>query len=65
MLKHIEVCEEVGERAYKEFGIEKMLNKMMNDWKGQDFLLPQFKNTPTNYISGFDDAVNMLDEHIV
>ena len=28
MLKHIETCEEVGERAYKEFHIEKSLNKM-------------------------------------
>jgi dynein heavy chain len=65
MLKHVEICEEVGERAYKEFGIERMLNKMMTEWKGQDFLLPQFKATPTNYITGFDDAVNMLDEHIL
>jgi hypothetical protein len=28
MLKYIDVCEEVGERAYKEFHIEKSLNKM-------------------------------------
>lgn len=33
MLKHIEVCEEVGEKAYKEYHIEKSLNKMMEDWK--------------------------------
>lgn len=65
MLKNIEICEEVGERAYKEFHIEKSLGKMMNDWKDQNFMLPQFKTTTTNYIAGFDDAMTMLDEHIV
>ena len=29
------------------------------------FLLPRFKNTSTYTISGFDDAVTILDEHIV
>jgi dynein heavy chain len=33
MLKHLEICEEVGEKAYKEFHIEKSLTKMMGDWK--------------------------------
>jgi hypothetical protein len=28
MLKNIDTCEEVGERAYKEFYIEKSLIKM-------------------------------------
>lgn len=28
-------------------------------------MLPQFKNTSTNYIAGFDEAMNMLDEQIV
>lgn len=32
---------------------------------GIEFKLPQFKNTTTSYITGFDDAMNMLDEHIV
>lgn len=33
MLNHIDICEEVGEKAYKEFHIEKSLVKMQNDWK--------------------------------
>jgi len=65
MLNHIEVCEEVGEKAYKEFHIERSLNKMVADWKDQNFMLPQFKQTTTFYIAGFDDAITMLDEHIV
>jgi len=65
MLKHIEVCQEVGERAQKEFNIERQLERMMADWKGQEFLLKPFKNTGTFTIAGFDDAANMLDEHLV
>lgn len=34
-------------------------------WVGQDFRLPVFKHTGTSYIAGFEDAVQMLDEHIV
>lgn len=40
MLKYLDICEEVGEKAYKEYHIEKSLNKMVNDWKDQNFLLP-------------------------
>jgi dynein heavy chain len=65
MLKFIDVAEEVGERAYKEFHIEKSLIKMQADWKDCNFTLPQFKQTTTNFIAGFDDAMQMLDEHIV
>jgi len=43
MMNFTEFCEEVGERAYKEFHIEKSLTKMQGDWKDCNFLLPQFK----------------------
>lgn len=33
MLKHLDTCEDIGERAFKEFHIEKSLIKMQNDWK--------------------------------
>jgi len=65
LLKYYDICEEIGEKAYKENHIEKTLTKMMNDWKDVSFLLPQFKRTNTYYITGFDDAAGMLDEHIV
>ena len=63
--KHIPLCEEVGEKAAREYNIECMLKKMQEDWEGIAFLTPHFKNTPTFYIAGFDEAMNMLDEHIV
>jgi len=65
LLGHAETAEEVGERAFKEHHIEVSLRKMQAAWVGLDFVLPQFKATTTCYISGFEDAVQMLDEHIV
>jgi dynein heavy chain len=65
LLAHAEVAEEVGERAFKEHHIETSLKKMQAAWVGQDFKLPPFKSTGTWYIAGFEDAVQMLDEHIV
>ena len=65
MLNHVDVAEEVGEKAFKEYNIEKALAKMKADWVGLNFLLPRFKQTPTYTIAGFDDAINLLDEHIV
>jgi len=43
MVDHADTCEDIGEKAYKEFNIEKNLIKMKADWEGQDFQLPQFK----------------------
>lgn len=40
MLKHVELAEEIGEKAYKEFNIETSLKKMQADWEGVDFTLP-------------------------
>jgi len=65
MVAHVAICDEVGEKAQKEFFIEKSLAKMKKEWEGMNFLLPRFKNTSTYTISGFDDAVTILDEHIV
>jgi len=65
LLAQCDLCEEVGEKAFKEHHIETSLKKMQEMWEGQDFKLPQFKSTTTSYISGFEDAVQMLDEHIV
>ncbi len=57
MLDHIAIAEEVGEKAFKEYNIEKALGKMKKDWEGLNFLLPRFKQTPTYTIAGFDEAV--------
>ena len=56
---------DIGEKAGKEFNIESSLSKMKKDWETIDFLLIAFKTTGTYSVSGFDDAMAMLDEHIV
>lgn len=33
MVEHAQVCEDVGERAAKEYHIEKSLKKMKSDWE--------------------------------
>jgi dynein heavy chain, axonemal len=38
---------------------------MKKEWESLIFLLPRFKNTSTCTIAGFDDAIGILDEHIV
>lgn len=43
MMKHVQVAEDIGEKAYKEFNIEKSLAKMKSEWEGLEFLLPKFK----------------------
>lgn len=39
--------------------------KMKKDWEAIEFKLLPFKNTGTFSVAGFDDAMAMLDEHIV
>jgi dynein heavy chain len=38
---------------------------MKEQWQTVDFLLKPFKNTGTFSVAGFDDAMMLLDEHIV
>lgn len=40
MVAHVAVCEEIGEKANKEYFIEKSLKKMKADWNGLVFLTP-------------------------
>ena len=63
--KYTEECVDIGEKAGKEYNIEMSLLKMKRDWENVEFLLHTFKNTGTYSVAGFDDAMAMLDEHIV
>jgi dynein heavy chain len=65
LVDHLTICEEVGERASKEYNIEKSLKKMKGEWEELDFRCPAFKKSGTNTISGIDVAMDILDEHIV
>lgn len=56
---------DIGEKAGKEYTIETSLAKMKKDWEPLQLGLKPFKNTGTFTVFGFDDAMMMLDEHIV
>ena len=63
--KHEMACVEVGEKAEREFKIELTLQKMKEEWKDIEFTLKDFKTTKTFFVTGFDDASTLLDDHIV
>ena len=63
--KYVDICVDIGERAGKEYNIETSMSKMKKDWENIEFRLIPFKHTGTYSVAGFDDAMAMLDEHIV
>jgi dynein heavy chain len=60
-----DAIQDIGERAGKEFMIESQMAKMKNDWTQIELGLKPFKNTGTYSVIGFDEAMQMLEEHIV
>jgi len=38
---------------------------MMKNWEGVNFFLVPFKNSGTYSVTGFDDAIALLDEQII
>lgn len=62
---YTDIVVDIGEKAGKEYNIEKGMAKMKNDWQLIEFGLKPFKNTGTFTVFGFDDAMAILDEHIV
>lgn len=60
-------CQEVGDRAYKEFLIEKELNAMKKQWEDVNLTLKDYVkgSTKTFIITGWDDINTILDEHIL
>ena len=47
LMKNVDDCVEIGERASKEFYIENMLNDMQTKWEGINFQILTYK---TSYI---------------
>lgn len=64
LMKHVDICCEIGERAAKEFQIETMLSTMMKQWDDINFTLNPYKGI-TFIVSGYDDIGAVLDEHLV
>lgn len=65
LIKFKDQIEEIGERAAKEYNIETTLATMIANWEGISFNLIPFKNSGTFSVTGFDDAMALLDEQII
>jgi len=65
LLEHTDAIVDIGEKSGKEYQIETSMAKMKEDWLVIEFGLKDFKTTGTSTVTGFDDAMQILDEHIV
>lgn len=65
LIDHVHVCQDIGEKASKEYTIELELAKMKEEWKDIEFFLIPFKKSETFTAAGFDDALTCLDEQNV
>lgn len=51
--------------AEKEYGLEKALAAMKDEWASLEFEVRPYKDTGTYLVSGVDDIITLLDDHIV
>ncbi|EER16690.1 axonemal dynein heavy chain, putative, partial [Perkinsus marinus ATCC 50983] len=57
---------EVGDRAGKEWALERQLEVMKGEWENVYFdVEDEYRSTGTYILKGSEEALNMLDEHIV
>ncbi|CAM9362495.1 unnamed protein product [Pylaiella littoralis] len=63
--QHIETIHEVCVAAEKEYGLEKALAAMKDEWASLEFEVRPYKETGTFLVSGVDEIVTLLDDHIV
>lgn len=64
-LDKLEQIQTVSQFASKEYSLEKVLEKMRNDWAGLCFRVIEYKDTGTYIIGGTDEVQALLDDHIV
>lgn len=62
---HVESIVKVGEFAAKEFQIETALDDMAKQWEPIDLEMRPYKQTGTFILAAAEDAMQMLDDHIV
>ncbi|VDD79452.1 unnamed protein product [Mesocestoides corti] len=62
---HIEVITEIADIAGKEYGIESVLCKMIDDWENIIFEIQPYKTTGTYVIKITEEINQQLDDHIV
>lgn len=64
LMSKLQLCVNVGERAYKEFVIEKDIKNMKAQWAIQDYELQMPDKATTFLIKNFEELEAILDEHL-
>ena len=65
MIKHLEICSEVGEKAYREAKIEEQLKGIEMKWKEIFFVLSENKLTYLPTIANWNEINKELDKNIM
>ena len=65
MIKHLEICTEVGEKAYREAKIEEQLKGIEMKWKEIFFVLTEHKLTHLPTIANWNEINKELDTDIM
>ena len=65
MIKHLEICSEVGEKAYREAKIEEQLKGIEQKWKEIFFVLSEHKLTHLPTIANWNEINKELDTDIM
>jgi dynein heavy chain len=65
MLKHIEVCNEIGEKAYREFLISAQIDQLEKNWKECIFNLKSHPQTKVNIIFNWMDVNKCIDDDLL
>ncbi|KXS21750.1 hypothetical protein M427DRAFT_107149 [Gonapodya prolifera JEL478] len=65
LIEKVDQISKVCDVAGKEFAIESALDKMENDWKNVYLEILPYKETGTFIMKASDEAIRMLDDHIV
>lgn len=65
MIQHVEICSDVGEKAYREAKIEEQLHDIEKKWKDIFFVLTEHKLTKLPTISNWNEVNKELDTDIM
>merc|ERR1712023_349221 len=62
---YIDEIQEVCVAAEKEYGLERALQAMKDEWSNVQFEVKAYKDTGTAVVGGIDEIIALLDDHLL